>query len=613
MKARAAHLAALLFLLTGLLAGALTVGAQGGDVAAEKAAPAPAEFRAGELLVRFRSGATAQNRAAALAEAGGQQVRTLYNSDVELWSVPAGQEQAIAAILADDPSVIYAEPNYIYRAADTTPNDPSFASQWAHAKIRSEAAWDISTGNVTTVIAILDTGIDEGHPDLAGKIVGGYDFVEDDSDPHDLNGHGTHCAGIAAAVTDNNVGIAGTEWHARIMPVRVLSADGSGYNSDITEGISWAYQHGAKVLSMSLAGPTYSQTMQDAVNAAFGAGSLVVAAMGNDRATNLTMYPAAYDHVMGVAATAPDDTVTAYSQYGAHCDIAAPGGEMTYLGDPGGILSTMPTYAAYLNTHYGYAQEYDFLQGTSQATPYVAGLAALVWAVHPDWAPNVVEAVIESTAVDLGPQGWDADYGHGRIDAANAVALILLPSAFVPLVSRGAGTIPQPEIPNGDFESGSAAWSQYSSGGYPLILSTGSLPHPPHGGSWAAWLGGAPDELSYLQQQLTVPGSYPFLAYWHWIESDDLCGYDFARVRINGAVVQSYDLCGATSTGGWVQHTVNLGAYSNQSVTIRIEAETDYSLNSNLLIDDVTFSGAGAAAMPDRTAVNGGHAAAKGR
>jgi thermitase len=598
MKAQAAHLAALFLLVITLPTGSLSAGAQFGGDAGEKAAPAPAEFKAGELLVKFQSGATAQSRSAALAGVGGRQVRTLYHSDIELWAVPAGQERAIAAVLGDNTNVVYAEPNYLYRAVDTTPNDPSFGNQWAHTKIQSGAAWDISTGNVATVIAILDTGIDEGHPDLAGKIVAGYDAVASDGDniPHDLNGHGTHCAGIAAAITDNGIGVAGTDWYARIMPVQVLGEDGSGYNDEITDGIVWAYQHGARVLSMSLAGPWYSQTMQDAIDAAHAGGSLVVAAMGNDRTNNWTMYPAAYDHVMAVAATAPDDTVTVYSQYGAHCDIAAPGGEMTYLGDPDGILSTMPTYSVYLNTYHGYAMNYDFLQGTSQATPYVAGLAALVWAMHPSWAPNLVQTVIENTAVDLGPQGWDVDYGHGRIDAANAVAFILSPSAYLPLVIRGATGIPRPEIPNGDFESGPVAWSQYSSGGYALILDSGSLIVDPHGGSWAAWLGGAPYEVSYLQQQLTVPPGYSILSYWHWIGSVDACGNDYAHVTIDGAILQTYDLCQDTSTGGWVHHTVDLGAYSSQSVTVRIEVTTNHSENSNLFIDDVTFSAAGAAA-----------------
>jgi len=388
----------------------------------------PSEFKAGEVLVRFKDGVPADMAAAALDRLHATRIRTLYHSDVELWQVPAGSEPAAVRQLNADSLVEYAEPNYVYRAVGA-PNDPHFNKQWAHARIQSEAAWNISTGSTSITIAIIDTGIDEGHPDLASKIVAGYDFWANDSSPHDENGHGTHCAGIAAAVTNNGVGVAGMDWNARIMPIRVLNNEGSGYNSDITEGITWAYQHGARVLSLSLGGPSYSQSMQNAVNSAHAAGSLVVAAMGNERDEgNPTSYPAAYNHVMAVAATAPDDTYSYFSQYGSHCDIAAPGGEMGYLHDPDGIYSTMPTYSVYMNTE-GFSQNYDYVHGTSQATPHVAGLAALVWSAAPTLTPDQVQNTIQSTAVDLGASGWDPDYGHGRINALAALQSVATPSA----------------------------------------------------------------------------------------------------------------------------------------------------------------------------------------
>lgn len=153
------------------------------------------------------------------------------------------------------------------------PNDPYFGQQWAHTLIRTPAAWDITTGSSSITIAIVDSGIDENHPDLLNKIVAGYDFSDGDSNPHDLNGHGTHVAGIAAAASNNATGIAGVNWQARIMPVRVLGMDGTGYNFDISEGIRWAYQHGAKVINLSLGGPDEAQNMRDAVNEARSAGS----------------------------------------------------------------------------------------------------------------------------------------------------------------------------------------------------------------------------------------------------------------------------------------------------------------------------------------------------
>ena len=402
-------------------------------------APPDAAFAPGELLVRFADGSASRTTQLALEKYAMSTIRMLYNSDVKLMRVPAGRELEIAAALNADPGVVYAEPNYIARifashAFDTVPNDPSYNKQWAHPTIQSPAAWDITTGSSDVVIAIIDSGVDTSHPDLASKLVAGYDFVGDDNIPTDENGHGTHVAGIAAAVTNNGIGVAGMAWGARIMPVRVLDNEGRGYNSDITDGITWAYQNGADIINMSLGGTSYSQTMQDAVNAAHAAGSLVIAAMGNCRydssacpSANPTQYPAAYSNVMAVAATDVGDSYAYYSQYGSHCDIAAPGGELSRYGDPNGIYSTMPTYAVYMTTYYGYTTNYDFLQGTSQATPYVSGLAALIWSLAPTMTNDAVQNLIQQTADDLGTAGKDQDYGWGRINAYTALLNLVPP------------------------------------------------------------------------------------------------------------------------------------------------------------------------------------------
>ena len=390
------------------------------------------DFRPGELLVQLNDGARSAEAFALMDQVGATFVRSLYQSEVQLWQVPAGRELESARSLNADSRVAFAEPNYRYQALGT-PNDPNLSKQWAHVTIHSTAAWDYTTGSNTVTIAIIDTGVDEGHDDLAGKLVAGHDFVDDDSNPHDTNGHGTHVAGIAAAATNNGLGIAGMNWAAKIMPVRVLDYYGFGSNSDITDGITWAATHGADIINLSLGGTTYSQAMQDAVTAAHNSGVLVIAAMGNCRVTNSScptanpdMYPAKFDHVMAVAATAQDDAYAYYSQYGDHCDIAAPGGEMGYLHDPGGIYSSLPTYPVYF-TSGGYYNNYDYLQGTSQAAPLVAGLAGLVWTLEPALTPDQVQAVIEDSAVDLAPTGWDVNYGHGRIDAFAAMCLVAPP------------------------------------------------------------------------------------------------------------------------------------------------------------------------------------------
>lgn len=378
------------------------------------------EFVPGELLVKLAVPSESGEIKAIRARVGASRLRTLLNGDTELWKVPVGSEKALCWLLGRERSIRWAEPNYRCHIFSAVPDDPLFGNQWGHTRILSTAAWDTETGSDQIVIAVLDTGIDTGHPDLAAKIVAGFDFVDDDADPTDLHGHGTHVSGIAAGVTDNGVGIAGMSWGARVMPVRVLDEDGGGSFDDIIDGITWAVNHGADILNLSLGGTNYSQALQDAVNAAHAAGRLVIAAMGNYRNSNPANYPAACANVFAVAATERYDNYTSFSQYGAHCDIAAPGGEMSWYHDPDGIYSTLPTYACTMSAS-GYLNSYDYERGTSQAAPFVSGLAALVWSAAPGLSPDGVQGIIENTATDRGPAGWDQDYGWGLINAEAAL------------------------------------------------------------------------------------------------------------------------------------------------------------------------------------------------
>ena len=167
----------------------------------------------------------------------------------------------------------------------------------------------------------------------------------------------------------------------------------------------------------------------------------------------------------------------------------------------------------------------------------------------------------------------------------------------LPLIKM-AGS-PAQAIVNGDFESGSTSWTEYSYQGYAIILSSSDLPHTPHSGSYAAWLGGVSNEISYIQQQVTIPAGAPYLVYWHWISSTDSCGHDFGGVEVNGSVVDVYNLCSSTNTGGWVKHSVNLSAYAGQSIALQIRAETDSSNTSNLYIDDVSLQASASAGLID--------------
>ncbi len=421
--------------------------AQGSAVGAQ---PPGVTVKPGAVLVKLKADAGTASAAARMARYGATVERRL-NTGVLVLRVPEGEEWTVSRMLASEPNVLFAEPDILWEAvgarpavrpaelpvhpteAEAFPGDPYYGQQWAHSRIESGSAWDLTTGDTDITIAVIDTGIDSTHPDLAAKVVPGHTFLNqgahEDSNPVDWNGHGTHVAGIAAAVTDNGIGIAGMSWGARIMPVRVLGEQGTGWTSDIASGITWAYQRGADVINLSLGSESDSRTVRDAVENAHNAGALLVAAMGN-YSTDAPFYPAAYPDTLAVSATDYDDNLAYYSNYGSHCDVAAPGGELFVDNFTRGIYSTLPTNTGfYLHTQYGYLPHYDYLQGTSQATPFVAGLAALIRSIDDTLTQNEVQQAIKETAVDIGILGWDVQFGHGRIDARAALDLVNLPDA----------------------------------------------------------------------------------------------------------------------------------------------------------------------------------------
>ena len=284
------------------------------------------------------------------------------------------------------------------------PNDPyyyTYGYQWGLNKVRAPEAWALSTGQ-GVLIAVLDTGTDYIHPDLSGKVRTDidWDFVNNDDNARDDHGHGTHVSGIAAAATNNSIGVAGLGWDASILPLKVLDSRGQGTTAELIPAIYRAADRGARVINMSLGG-LYScpSNLQAAVDSAYSRGVLLVAAAGNNGA-NLTVAPANCAHVLGVAATNSSDTRADFSNYGDHVSVAAPGTSI---------------YSTLRGGGYGY------MDGTSMATPFVAGLAALVYARFPTYTPNQAASAILDNAQDLGSTGWDADYGCGRIDAFRAL------------------------------------------------------------------------------------------------------------------------------------------------------------------------------------------------
>ncbi|MFI0240356.1 S8 family peptidase [Streptomyces sp. NPDC016845] len=291
---------------------------------------------------------------------------------------------------------------------DKTDPDPMRDDQWALDAVGLPQAWKTAKGD-DTVIAVVDSGADPDHPDLQGRLVGGHDFVDDDDEPKDMNGHGTHVSGIAAAHTDNGVGVAGGAPSAKIMPVRVLGADGSGSNANITKGIVWAADHGADVINLSLGeGPLMSNLLQggilnQAIQHAHDKGAVVVAAAGNDGAD--TQPYKVGTPVLVVGASDQDGKAASFSNFGAQQAVSAPGVD---------ILSTLPTYRTKesLTNTSGYGK----LSGTSMASPYVSALAALL---HQEGLkPDAVMATIRATATN---PGHEDKLGLGVVDADAAV------------------------------------------------------------------------------------------------------------------------------------------------------------------------------------------------
>ena len=275
-------------------------------------------------------------------DASASTVKSVGSPNVKLVKVEGSVASAIAE-LKTNPAVAYAEPNWIYHAA-ATPNDPRYSQLWGLAKINAQLAWNTTTGSSGVTVGVVDTGIATDHLDLAANVVAGYDFVQGDTDPRDFNGHGTHVAGTIGARGNNAIGVTGVNWQVSLMPVRVLDASGSGSNTNVTAGFTYACTHGATIVNASLGGAGYSTPMRDAIAAC--PNTLFVVAAGNDGLNNDTNphYPCNYGappdnlpNVICVGATDQGDSLAGFSNYGASVDLAAPGV---------GIPSTWPAYDA---------------------------------------------------------------------------------------------------------------------------------------------------------------------------------------------------------------------------------------------------------------------------
>ncbi|WP_426996511.1 S8 family serine peptidase [Pseudarthrobacter sp. N5] len=581
---------------------------------------------AGESYAKFivtykqsPSNSTANGRANAWGTAARQQgvsvheIRTLATggtliaADKEL-SGQAAKDFMIQ--LAASGAVESVEPDSRMTVA-LSPNDPRYGEQWdftAANGMRVPGAWDVATGTGATV-AVIDTGI-TSHADLNSNVLPGYDFVSDaaaardgdgrDSNPQDqgdwyLAGecgqpaasnsswHGTHVAGTVAAVTGNATGVAGVAPNAKVVPVRVLAKCG-GSLSDISDAIIWAAggtvsgvpanANPAQVINMSLGGSgACGTTYQAAIDSAVARGTTVVVAAGNSNQDASGFRPANCNGVVSVAASNPSGSLSYYSNYGASVDLTAPGGDVRVAG--GGILSTINT-----GTTVPGAAGYASYQGTSMASPHVAGLVALMKSKSPALSPAQVESTLKLGTRAM-PGGCTTGCGAGLSDASMTMGLL-------------GGSTPPPSgnlLLNPGFEEGAVAWTSNKAD----IFETGTNART---GSRFAGLNGWGQSTSYnLDQTFTVPSgiSGASLAFYLQVQSDETTAssaYDTLKVQvISGGVtttLATYSNLNESSSYG--QKQLDLSAFKGQSVTLRFLGVEDSSLPTYFYIDDTSVT-----------------------
>jgi subtilisin family serine protease len=317
-----------------------------------------------------------------------------------LVDVPAGHEQETADLLKTTSGAAFAEPVYMASALGLVPNDTYYSLQTNLAAINATGGWQYFTGSSGVIVAIIDTGLDLTSADFSGRLVEGYDFVNYDSTPMDDNGHGSHVAGIMAATGNNDYGIAGLDWSAKIMPIKVLDSTGHGSDLNVYRGIMYAVDHGAKVINLSLGFDGYSYLVESAVNYAYQHGVTIVASSGN---SNLSVtFPANLPHVIAVGSVDDSENKAVYSNYGDDLDLVAPGNSVFSLTNTG----------------------YSYKTGTSMAAPQVSGLASLLRGIT-SLSPDQTEILMKSTSKDLGSTGWDMYFGNGLIQVRDAILRLL--------------------------------------------------------------------------------------------------------------------------------------------------------------------------------------------
>ncbi len=476
---------------------------------------------------------------------------------------PGAGENELSARLISTGLFQYAVPNWFCYPVNT-PNDPIFPSQWHHQKMQSELGWEISTGSSSIITAYTDTGIDYTHPDLAAKRVPGYDAYNniaeaDGGSVAEIHGHGTHVAGCGAAIANNNVGVAGVNWNARIMMIRVaVDSSGGAYYDDLLEGARWAIEHGAKTVSASYSGVSYDpiQTTGAYIKSI---GGLYFYAAGNDSA-DLNWFD--WPDVIVVGASDSGDNRAWFSAYGTAVDVFSPGD---------GIWSST------------WGGGYDAWSGTSMATPVANGLASLIWSINPALTPNQVQDILFTSCDDLGTAGNDSFYGWGRINvykaalAANGTLGPSAPTANDDAVAsviagepRTIDVLANDYDPNGDTITISAFDSVSAHGGT-ITRSVGSGP-------------GGRDQLVY-----SAPAVYTGPDSFNYTITDSITGSDTAAVTLSIADASLFRNPDNSTGAGPGVHT-SYYALSAPAVLPNFSALTPYLYE---IVDQVNYPSTG--------------------